>query len=147
MRKLLFPALALLVAAGAFLALSGCSRDDGGHDAGKKSPVEDGHTHKPGAHGGIIVEIGRDNYHAEAVFERGGLVKLYTLGQDEAKIIDIESQTLAAYVKKEGDPDAVEMTFNPSPRPGDKEGRTSQFIGKLPAELVGKQLAITIPSI
>lgn len=42
------------------------------------------HAHKPGDHGGIIVEIGRDNYHAEAVFEKGGVLRLYTLGKDEA---------------------------------------------------------------
>ncbi len=38
------------------------------------------HAHKQGAHDGIIIEIGRDNYHAEAVFEKGGIVKLFTLG-------------------------------------------------------------------
>jgi len=105
------------------------------------------HGHKAGAHGGIIVSLGADNYHAEAVFEKGGLLKLFTLGKDEAKIVDIESQTLQAYVKDEGASEAVEMMLNPVPRTGDKAGRTSQFIGKLPKELIGKQLTVTIPII
>src|SRR5262249_1748085 len=46
------------------------------------SEAEGEHAHKPGEHGGIIVEIGRDNYHAEAVFEKGGVLRLYTLGKE-----------------------------------------------------------------
>ena len=51
------------------------------------------HPHKPGLHGGIIVPIGRDSYHAEAVFETGGTLRLYTLGQDEGlaqRIVEAE---------------------------------------------------------
>ena len=33
----------------------------------EKAPAGD-HGHKAGQHGGTIVEIGRDNYHAEATF-------------------------------------------------------------------------------
>ena len=115
-----------------------------GGDA-KKNDAE--HGHKAGDHGGIIVEIGRDNYHAEAVFEKGGLLKLFTLGKDESKIIDVESQVIKAYVKEESASESVEMDLNPVPRTGDKEGRTSQFIGKLPKEFAGKQLVVTIPII
>src|SRR6516162_2412350 len=56
--------------------------------AGSEAEAE--HAHKPGEHGGIIVEIGRDNYHAEAVFEKGGVLRLYTLGKDEAKVEEVE---------------------------------------------------------
>src|SRR5262245_6972704 len=52
------------------------------------------HAHKPSAHGGIVVSIGRDSYHAEAVFEKGGTLRLYMLGQDETKVLEVESQTL-----------------------------------------------------
>src|SRR5687767_4864896 len=57
------------------------------------------HGHKPSAHGGIIVPVGRDNYHAEAVFETGGTLRLYTLGQDESKVLEVEAQPLTGYVK------------------------------------------------
>jgi hypothetical protein len=118
-------------------------------NAAKKaaSQAEGEHAHKPGEHGGIIVEIGRDNYHAEAVFEKGGVLRLYTLGKDEAKIQEVESQTLTGYVKPEGGTEATSFVFRPAPQPGDAEGKTSQFIAKLPKELSGKNLEVTIPSI
>ena len=62
---------------------------------------DEAHGHKPGAHGGILVSLGRDSYHAEAVFERGGTVRLYMLGKDEARIQEVEVQDLAAYVTPE----------------------------------------------
>jgi len=149
----------LTVAAASFVFLSGCNQQTGesGKVANPHTPSEkkasvnstkvEEHGHKPGQHGGIMVEIGRDNYHAEAVFEKGGLLKLYTLGKDESKIVDIESQVLKAYVKEEGGTEAVEIDLAPIPRTGDKAGRTSQFVGRLPNELVGKQVAVTIPII
>ncbi len=111
------------------------------------SDAEGEHAHKPGEHGGIIVEIGRDNYHAEAVFEKGGVLRLYTLGKDEAKIQEVESQTLTGYVKPEGGTEATSFEFRPVPQPGDAEGKTSLFVAKLPKELAGKNLEVTIPSI
>jgi len=163
LRNFLSVAIGLMIAAATVVIVTGCdkSRDEPAKPESSKSPeppsaVADAaaakksteeHGHKAGAHGGIIVSLGRDNYHAEAVFEKGGLLKLFTLGKDEAKIIDVESQTLKAYVKEEAASEAVEMDLNPVPRTGDKPGRTSQFIGKLPNELVGKQLVVTIPII
>ncbi len=105
------------------------------------------HGHKAGAHGGIMVSLGRDSYHAEAVFEKGGVLRLYTLGNDESRVIDIEQQTLKAFVKAEGDPASQSFSMEPEPQEGDAEGRTSQFTGQLPAGLDGKKLSITIPNI
>lgn len=113
--------------------------------AGSEAEAE--HAHKPGEHGGIIVEIGRDNYHAEAVFEKGGVLRLYILGKDEAKIQEVGSQTLTGYVKPQGGTEATSFVFRPVPQPGDAEGNTSQFVAKLPNELAGKNLEVTIPSI
>jgi hypothetical protein len=110
-------------------------------------PKADKHAHKPGKLGGIIVEIGADNYHAEAVFEKTGLLKLYTLGKDENRVIDVESQTLTAHVKEASASASQEVMLDPVPRPSDAKGRTSQFVGKLPVELVGKSLDVTIPII
>ncbi|MBI2806256.1 MAG: hypothetical protein HYX68_14855 [Planctomycetes bacterium] len=156
--------LALTLAVVPLLVLSGCnqSADQSASDAkvalekrakgeahkdGAAKKKDDEHGHKPGAHGGIIVEIGRDNYHAEAVFEKGGLLKLYTLGKDEAQIIDVEKQVIEAYVKEESAIDSVKIELNPVPRTGDKEGRTSQFVGKLPQELAGKAVVVTVQMI
>jgi YHS domain-containing protein len=109
--------------------------------------AEGEHAHKPGAHGGTIVAIGRDSYHAEAVFEKGGIVRLYTLGQDEAKVLEVEAQTLNGFVKREGDSESTSIIIKPEPQQGDGAGKTSQLVAKLPRELWSEQVVITIPSI
>lgn len=103
------------------------------------------HAHKPGPHGGIIVSLGADSYHAEAVFTKDGKLKLYTLGKDETKAIDVESQVLKAHVQAESVKEAVEMELKPVS--GGKAGRTAEFVGDLPKELKDKKVTVTIPSI
>jgi YHS domain-containing protein len=105
------------------------------------------HGHRPGAHGGIMVSLGRDSYHVEAVVDSAGSIRLYTLGQDETRVIDIESQTLKGFVKAEGDTDSKSIAFEPSPQEGDSQNKTSLFVGKLPNEFVGRKLDVTIPNI
>lgn len=161
-RKVVMFSALLALAAVSATVLVGCS--DSGRDAAsaastdttpptqptaKKtgSEAEAEHAHKPGDHGGIIIEIGRDNYHAEAVFEKGGVLRLYTLGKDEAKIQEVEAQTLTGYVKPEGDSESTSFTLRSVPQPGDAEGKTSQFVANLPKDLAGKSLEVTIPSI
>jgi hypothetical protein len=112
-----------------------------------EAPRDGEHAHKPGGHGGNIVEIGRDNYHAEAVFEKGATVRLYLLGKDEAKVQETESQVLSAYARPEGDTEATAFTLRPVPQPGDADGQTSQFVGTLPKELAGRKMEVTVPSI
>jgi YHS domain-containing protein len=150
--------LSLGLVALALVALAGCDRgqekppqpaapERQAQAQAPGSPRDGEHAHKPGGHGGNVVEIGRDNYHAEAVFEKGGAVRLYLLGKDEAKVHEAESQTLTAYARAEGATEAVPVTFRPAPQPGDGEGKTSLFLGKLPADLVGRQVEVTVPSI
>lgn len=105
------------------------------------------HGHAPGAHGGIMVSLGRDSYHIEAVIESEGSIRLYTLGKDETRVIDIESQALKGFVKADGDTDSKPITFEASPQEGDSPGKTSLFVGQLPKELVGRKLDVTIPNI
>lgn len=108
--------------------------------------AEDVHAHKPGAHGGIMVSLGRDSYHAEAVFEKGGVLRLYTLGKDESRVIDVETQTLKGYAKVEGDSEAVPFSLTADPQDGDAQGRTSQFAGQLPEGIAGRSVDVTIPN-
>ncbi len=105
------------------------------------------HAHKPGAHGGSIISLGRDSYHVEAVFEKGGILRLYMLGQDETRVQDVESQELIAYAKTEGGNESVSLPVKPHPQRGDGPGMTSQFICQIPEDLQGQILTITIPSI
>lgn len=105
------------------------------------------HGHKPGTHGGIIVSLGRDSYHIEAVFEKGGALRLYTLGKDESRVIDVEKQTLKGFAKVDGESEAQQFALEPEPQDGDAEGRTSHFIGTLPDGMSAAKVVVTVPNI
>jgi len=107
----------------------------------------DGHGHAAGAHGGTIVSLGSDSYHVEAIVNDAGEVRLYTLGNDETRVMDVEGQSLTGYVKAEGSTESAEIELKPEPQPGDKEGRTSLFVGKLPAGFGPQKLEVTVPNI
>ncbi|MDY3553298.1 hypothetical protein R5W24_002397 [Gemmata sp. JC717] len=107
----------------------------------------DEHAHKPGTHGGTIVALGKDSYHAEAVFEKGGKVRLYMLGKEETRVQQVEAQTLSAFVTPEGSTDAVPVAFKPEPQQGDAAGTTSLFVAALPEGLAGKKVQVTINNI
>jgi YHS domain-containing protein len=108
------------------------------------------HAHKPAPHGGVIVLVGDDengHYHVEAVVEKGGLLKLYTFGGEVDQVLEVDAQTLTAHVKCERGGKTVAVELMPVPQPGDAEGKTSQFVGKLAEELRGKRLAVSVPGI
>ena len=105
------------------------------------------HGHIPGAHGGFIVAIGRDSYHAEAIFEKDGAISLYMLGADESRINEVDNQTLTAYVKSSSTAEATPMELKPAPQEGDSEGKTSRFAGTMPESLWGMPVEVTIPVI
>ena len=105
------------------------------------------HGHTAGRHGGTVVEIGRDNYHAEAIFGENGLVRLHLLAKDEAQIQEVDQQTLTAFAKAEGDVKGVEFELKPTPRPDDSKGKTSVFEGTLPGQLRDKWVEVTVTTI
>ena len=157
MHRQLFQALSIATMSGV-LALAGCSRqgpsqagDGKATSAQAAKPMApatgDEHGHKQSNHGGLIVSIGADSYHAEAVFEKGGMLRLFMLGKDESRILEVEAQPLQAYAKLAGATQAQPFTLKPEPQPGDKQGMTSQFVGTLPRELAGKVLEVTIPNL
>jgi YHS domain-containing protein len=144
--------LGLFVTVAGLLA-SGCSSPTpptGQQSAGETSggtaakAGDEAHGHTPGAHGGTLVSLGRDSYHAEAVFEKGGHVRLYMLGKDEARIQEVEAQELTAYITADGSTDSDTMTLRPEPQPGDAAGKTSQFVATLPKDAVGKTVRVTV---
>ncbi|MEX2140907.1 MAG: hypothetical protein WD894_16705 [Pirellulales bacterium] len=139
---------ALIAVTAAFLAGCGESANRTAPNTQQNAEQSDGdHAHKPGAHGGNIVAIGRDAYHAEAVFEKGGGIKFYLLGQDESAVLEVEKQSLVAHVKVEGESESVQTSLDADPQPGDSAGKTSAFAGKLPEGMTGKPVTITIPSL
>lgn len=114
---------------------------DGDHKDGE------GHGHKPGTHGGIIVSLGKDSYHAEAVFAKDGDIHLYLLGKDEVQPQEVEVQELVAYATPVDSTEPVQVKFAAERKSSDAAGKTSQFVAKLPPELHGKKVKITINNI
>jgi len=108
---------------------------------------EQEHPHVPGAHGGIIIPIGSDSYHAEAVIEKDGTFRLLMLGADETRIQEVDVQLVKAYVKVAGESDATPIDMKATPQDGDADGKTSQFVGKLPEAAVGNAVDVTIPNL
>jgi hypothetical protein len=132
--------------AGFTVLVVGCSRPAPQPAPRAETPAHEEHAHQS-QHGGIVVPIGRDNYHAEAVFEKGGTLRLYLLGADESKVQEVESKPLDAYAKAVGDAEAEKFVLTPQPQPGDAPGRTSLFVGQLPTALAGKSVEVTIPNV
>ena len=107
----------------------------------------DEHPHIPGAHGGIIIPIGSDSYHAEAVIEKDGAFRLLMLGADESRIQEVDIQAVKAYVKAVGETDATPIDMQATPQDGDAPDKTSQFVGQLPESVIGKAISVTIPNL
>lgn len=147
------PAFALLT--GLVAIVVGCSKSEPRGDQANKpnapnvqatAPAQE-HGHKEGTHQGVIIEIGRDNYHAEAVFEKDGAFRLYTLGKDEAVVLEVDAQALEAYVKADGDMESTPITLEADPQKADPKGKTTRFSGTLPEALRAKPLTVTVPNI
>lgn len=111
------------------------------------NPDDPAHGHEKGSHGGIIVSLGRDSYHIEAIVTKSGELRLYTLGNDESRVIEIAAQKLSGFVKASTVGDSISLEFAPQPQPGDTEGKTSLFVAQLPESLVGQSIEVTIPNI
>ncbi len=87
---------------GAFIALSfaGCGKpvESPATPGPEKAPatvkLADDHPHKEPARGGILIPVGGDKYHVEAVFEKGGTLRLFTLGKDESNVVEVDAQLL-----------------------------------------------------
>ncbi len=104
------------------------------------------HGHDPGDHGGIIVAVGADHYHVEAIFAEGQL-RLFTLGQDQTRPTPVPIQTLTAFLRVEGQTESLSMTLDAVPLAGDPQGQTSQFTGKLPPGMRAGRVIVIVPAI
>ncbi len=115
--------------------------------AWQRAPLPADHRHDAGDHGGIIIAVGHDHHHVEALFTSEGEFKLFTLGQDQTRVVSVPTQTVTAYVRTPQTVEAIAVELKPTPQPGDPQGQTSAFSGELPLEFVGAQLMVVVPSI
>jgi hypothetical protein len=85
---------------------------------------ESTHSHPPGEHGGIIVAVGPNHYHAEALFTNDGLFKLFTLDHDQTRVMTVPTQKITAYFRTAESTAAVPVQLSPMPQQGDPPGQT-----------------------
>lgn len=109
------------------------------------APGQQGHV--PGDPAGVRVAFGNDRYHVEAIFTSDGLLKLYLLGSDGSRVMEVERRTLTAYLTQKGNPESHAVMLHPAPQAGDRAGNTSCFCGTLPVELVGRSLQVNVPNL
>src|SRR5262245_3582879 len=106
----------LMVAAfgGLLLVFAGCTKTGDSKSPPMAVPKaeKDTHGHKS-THGGRVFSVGQDNYHVDAVFEKGGWLRLYTLDQDESKAFEVEAKPVTGFAKAVGETDSVSLTFKP----------------------------------
>jgi hypothetical protein len=95
--------------------------DDHGHEH------ESGHDHPDhGPHGGDLVELGGDDYHAEVVHGDDGSVTVYILDGAAASTVAIDATELNINVTHDGQPE--QFTLAASPEAVDAEGMSSRFV-------------------
>jgi hypothetical protein len=96
----------------------------------------------------LSLRSGRTNHHVEALFIKGGIFRLYMLGQDQTQVQTVDkAQELVAYLQTRELKQAVPVEMQATPQPGDPEGQTSVFEGQVPLELIGSDLLVIVPAI
>lgn len=98
-----------------------------------------GHNH--------VVSLGDDEYHVEVVLATDSKLYLFVLGADETLVQTVVAEPLPALMKGSGDTAAVEVTFTPSPQPGDSPGSTSRFVVAVPVTITTRPLELTVPNL
>lgn len=136
MRRISLVAMLAMGLLGGAVGCDGAKSDYKKADDLKKAPaVHDDHGHgEKGPHGGSIVELGEEEFHAEIVLDHDAhALRVFVLGKD-AKTAEPTSAT-EVIVAIEGK-DAV--TLKAAPQEGDGEGKSSRF------ELVDEKLVDAI---
>jgi hypothetical protein len=103
----------------------GCSGKDPNRD---REPDDDGHTHGPGPHKGVVFDFGKGGkIHAEFTVDHpSNTVKVYILGRNQKTPLPIDAKTLTLSIK---DP-KFSLELKPEPQKDDPEGKASCFVAK-----------------
>ena len=93
----------------------------------------DGHDHgdaghaEVGPHDGHLIELGKEEYHAELVHdEAAGKVTIYVLDSGAKKSVPIEAAELIINLKHDGKGEQFKLAA--APQEGDGEGKSSRFV-------------------
>jgi len=96
---------------------------------------------------GTIVALGDRRYHVAVLCTHDGWLKLYPLGGDGNRVLEVAVQTLTAHVTAAGESTAATVELRAEPQPGDASGMTSCFAGRLPPGLAGQALQVSVPNL
>jgi hypothetical protein len=118
-------------------SFSGCG-DDAAGPAGGSTATKADHEHaEEGPHGGKIIELGGEDYHAELVHnDATHKVGVYLLDGTAKAAAPINAASLAINSRTSGEP--KQFTLLASPQPGEPEGSSSYF------ELVSEELCTAL---
>lgn len=85
------------------------------------------HAHAHGPHGGHIIELGGEDYHAELTFDAASRkLTVYLLESDVKTPLPVDAASLAVRLKI-GE-ETQELTLAATPLEGETEGKASQFV-------------------
>ena len=128
------------------MALVGCgsptktpapNHDDHAHDDGHDHGDHDGHDHdghdhgdhghaEEGPHHGSLIELGKEEYHAELVHDDdAGTVTVYLLDSSAKGAVPIEASEIKVNLSHDGS--AEQFSLAASPQPNDPSGKSSKF--------------------
>ncbi|MFM9966371.1 MAG: hypothetical protein ACKV2Q_34780 [Planctomycetaceae bacterium] len=118
--------------------LAGCGGEQGGDyrpfnkEKDKAPDAEHGHAHSHdhgeahGPHHGDLIELGDEEFHAEAVFdEDANKITLYLLGPDAKTAVAIKAKELS--LEMPGKEAPVAHGLSAAPLDGEAEGKSSRF--------------------
>jgi hypothetical protein len=116
--------LAALFCLGSLFALPGCNKKPA-------APATAGteHHHEHGPHDGELIEIGKEEYHAELVKGENG-VTIYMLDKEGKKAVPIAAEPIAISIIVNAQP--VEFSLEPKPLEGEQAGQSSRFESSKP---------------
>jgi hypothetical protein len=129
---------ALIAAAGLALG-GGCAEATKEKPAGGQTAAaghdEKGHDHaehehsSTGPHGGHVIELGKEDYHAELIHDDdAGTVTIYVLDHEAKSPVAIEAKEVTINIKHEGKGEQFKLAA--APQDGEKDDRSSRFVSK-----------------
>ena len=126
--------------AAALMGFPGCGQQaaESGSAPSEHAAAHDDHDHSlEGPHGGHIIELGTEDYHAELTHDDAAhRVGIYFLGDDAKTAKPIDAKSVTINVSVDGQP--TQYTLPAVPQPGETEEKSSYF------ELVSEPLHVVV---
>jgi hypothetical protein len=142
-----------LISASMLFSLSGCGGKTSKKPTAGETTNGTAHAHEhatQGPHGGSLIELGEEEYHAELVHDDAkGTVTVYILDSGAKASVPIDSTAITINLKHEGRGEQFNLAA--SPDAGDPMGKASRFVSSqaelakdLDDEHADAQLAVSI---